>query len=31
VDVCRWFPSRQHRDAQKLGLVYAGVAERLVR
>ncbi|MBE1546806.1 AcrR family transcriptional regulator [Mycobacterium sp. OAS707] len=31
VDVCRWFPSRQHRDAEKLGLVYAGVAERLVR
>jgi AcrR family transcriptional regulator len=31
VDVCRWFPSRQHRDAQKLGHVYAGVAERLVR
>jgi AcrR family transcriptional regulator len=31
VDVCRWFPSRQHRDAYKLGDVYAGVAERLVR
>jgi AcrR family transcriptional regulator len=31
VDVCRWFPSRQHRDAHKLGAVYAGVAERLVR
>jgi AcrR family transcriptional regulator len=31
VDVCRWFPSRQHRDAQKLGHVYAGVALRLVR
>ena len=31
VDVCRWFPSRQHRDARKLGQVYAGVAERLVR
>jgi AcrR family transcriptional regulator len=31
VDVCRWFPSRQHRDAHKLGTVYAGVAERLVR
>jgi AcrR family transcriptional regulator len=31
VDVCRWFPSRKHRDAQKLGNVYAGVAERLVR
>src|SRR6201991_470383 len=31
VDVCRWFPSRRHRDAQKLGAVYAGVVERLVR
>jgi AcrR family transcriptional regulator len=31
VDVCRWFPSRQHRDAHKLGEVYAGVAQRLVR
>jgi hypothetical protein len=31
VDVCRWFPSRKHRDARKLGDVYAGVAERLVR
>jgi AcrR family transcriptional regulator len=31
VDVCRWFPSRRHRDAPKLGEVYAGVAERLVR
>jgi AcrR family transcriptional regulator len=31
VDVCRWFPSRKHRDAHKLGQVYAGVAERLVR
>ncbi|PXX12202.1 TetR/AcrR family transcriptional regulator [Mycolicibacterium moriokaense] len=31
VDVCRWFPSRKHRDAHKLGEVYAGVAERLVR
>jgi AcrR family transcriptional regulator len=31
VDVCRWFPSRQHRDAQKLGEVYAGVALRMVR
>jgi AcrR family transcriptional regulator len=31
VDVCRWFPSRRHRDAHKLGEVYAGVAERLVR
>jgi AcrR family transcriptional regulator len=31
VDVCRWFPSRRHRDAHKLGEVYAGVAQRLVR
>jgi AcrR family transcriptional regulator len=31
VDVCRWFPSRKHRDAHKLGEVYAGVAARLVR
>lgn len=31
VDVCRWFPSKRHRDARKLGEVYAGVAERLVR
>jgi len=31
VDVCRWFPSRKHRDAHKLGEMYAGVAERLVR
>jgi AcrR family transcriptional regulator len=31
VDVCRWFPSRKHRDAHKLGEVYAGIAERLVR
>jgi hypothetical protein len=31
VDVCRWFPSRKHRDAQKLGAVYAGVVERMVR
>jgi AcrR family transcriptional regulator len=31
VDVCRWFPSRKHRDANKLGEIYAGVAERLVR
>jgi AcrR family transcriptional regulator len=31
VDVCRWFPSRKHRDAHKLGEVYAGVALRMVR
>jgi AcrR family transcriptional regulator len=31
VDVCRWFPSRKHRDSHKLGEVYAGVALRMVR
>lgn len=31
VDVCRWFPSRKHSDANKLGELYAGIAERLVR
>jgi AcrR family transcriptional regulator len=31
VDVCRWFPSRRHRDAKKLGAVYAEIAERMVR
>jgi AcrR family transcriptional regulator len=31
VDVCRWFPSRRHRDPAKLGAVYAGIVERLVR
>jgi AcrR family transcriptional regulator len=31
VDVCRWFPSRTHRDANKVGEMYAGIAERLVR
>jgi AcrR family transcriptional regulator len=31
VDVCRWFPSKKHSDANKLGAMYAGVAERLVR
>jgi AcrR family transcriptional regulator len=30
VDVCRWFPSRRHRDPAKLGAVYAGIVERLV-
>ncbi|MCK8642388.1 TetR/AcrR family transcriptional regulator [Mycobacterium colombiense] len=30
VDVCRWFPSRRHRDAQALGEMYARVAKRLV-
>jgi hypothetical protein len=31
VDVCRWFPSKKHSDAQKLGEIYAEIAERLVR
>jgi AcrR family transcriptional regulator len=31
VDVCRWFPSKKHSDADKLGEIYAGIAERLVR
>jgi AcrR family transcriptional regulator len=31
VDVCRWFPSKKHSDALKLGEIYAGIAERLVR
>jgi len=31
VDVCRWFPSRTHRDAHKLGKMYAAIAQRLVR
>jgi hypothetical protein len=31
VDVCRWFPSRSHRDPNKLGEIYAQVAARLVR
>ncbi|MDT5338658.1 MAG: hypothetical protein QOD90_4163 [Mycobacterium sp.] len=31
VDVCRWFPSKKHSDAAKLGEMYAGIAARLVR
>jgi AcrR family transcriptional regulator len=31
VDVCRWFPSKKHKDAHELGKIYAGIAERLVR
>ena len=31
VDVCRWFPSRRHRDPAKLGAAYADIVERLVR
>ncbi|GAC66682.1 TetR/AcrR family transcriptional regulator [Gordonia soli] len=30
VDVCRWFPSRTHRDPAALGAVYAALAERMV-
>ncbi len=31
VDICRWFPSRKHRDPHKLGDVYARVVLKLVR
>lgn len=31
VDICRWFPSRKHRDPHKLGEVYAQVVLKLVR
>lgn len=31
VDVCRWFPSRQHNSPHKLGAAYADIAERLLR
>lgn len=30
VDVCRWFPSRTHRDPSAIGSVYASIAERIV-
>ncbi|MET9201449.1 TetR/AcrR family transcriptional regulator [Gordonia sp. NPDC003585] len=30
VDVCRWFPTRTHRDPQQLGRVYADLAVRMV-
>lgn len=30
VDVCRWFPSREHRDPEALGQAYAAMALRLV-
>ncbi|WP_244882884.1 TetR/AcrR family transcriptional regulator [Gordonia desulfuricans] len=30
VDVCRWFPSRAHRDPVALGQAYARTAERIV-
>lgn len=31
VDVCRWFPSRRHKDPRRLGDVYASLVERMVR
>lgn len=31
VDVCRWFPTREHRDPVRLGNVYADMAGRIVR
>ncbi len=31
VDVCRWFPSRTHRDPVQLGVAYARMASRMVR
>ncbi|MFW0784141.1 TetR/AcrR family transcriptional regulator [Gordonia sp. CPCC 206044] len=31
VDVCRWFPSRTHRDPVALGRAYADLAVRMVR
>lgn len=31
VDVCRWFPSKKHYDARRLGEMYATIAARLVR
>lgn len=30
VDVCRWFPSREHQDPRQLANIYASIAERLV-
>lgn len=30
VDVCRWFPSRDHRDPSMLGTAYARMALRMV-
>lgn len=30
VDVCRWFPSRSHSDADRVALLYADLAVRLV-
>ncbi|NED68162.1 TetR family transcriptional regulator, partial [Streptomyces sp. SID10244] len=31
VDVCRWFPSRTHRDPEALGHAYGDLAVRMVR
>ncbi len=31
VDVCRWFPSRTHRDPVALGRAYGDLAVRMVR
>jgi AcrR family transcriptional regulator len=31
VDVCRWFPTRQHNSPHKLGAAYADIAERMLR
>ncbi|MYR08888.1 TetR family transcriptional regulator [Gordonia sp. SID5947] len=31
VDVCRWFPSRTHRDPETLGRTYGDLAVRMVR
>lgn len=31
VDVCRWFPSRAHRDPHRLGEVYARMALRMAQ
>ena len=31
VDVCRWFPSRSHRDPVALGQAYGDLAVRMVR
>ncbi len=30
VDVCRWFPSRTHRDPERLAELYAEIALRIV-
>jgi hypothetical protein len=30
VDVCRWFPSRTHRDPERLAELYTEIALRIV-